>query len=323
MQTELHLKQQEAHKLSVANRTAIENASIVWQTAFGDFFSGGAVDAIAGLVSTEIPVSGESISIPIVTAGHGLREWLGDKVYKDFRAYAQTITVRSWESSTELSRKKLVTDTSGATDIALRGWLGSQKRMYEYLVIDQMLTNPTGYDGVALIHDTHPNTNSTGDNKTTDALSHASFRAMLEQMRGFTDEWGNDLAITPNTLVVGYQLYDTALEVTNAERPLFFDANAAEATASVVGAVKIDNIYTGQVNVVVSNRIRGTQWFLMDLTKGLKPIIVTRLRAFESHSQTDMTDEQRFARDKYRFSIEGDYGIGAGPWPLIAGKIAA
>ena len=75
---------------------------------------------------------------------------------------------------------------------------------------------------------------------------------------------------------------------------------------------------------LVSPWITGSQWFLMDLTKGgLRPMMAAEMRAFEAVSQDQMTDDDRFKRNVFNFSLEGDYGPAAGLWQLIGGRIAS
>ena len=301
----------------------LTGAATTYQAIFQEFFGEG-VPGVAGMFTEEVPVSGKRLSIPITTSYPRIRRWLGDKVFESLRHFSQDVDVEPWEASTQLDRLDIETDQGGTVDSALRSFLGSEVTAFDDMVITELLTNPTGYDGVSLLNNSHPYSNSTGDNLTTDALSLTSLRAMDEQMRSFQDETGRPLMVSPNTLVVGEDLKDEALEITGADRPIYFDNTGAEATSSVIDAITIQNVRAGSHSVVVTPWITGTQWFLMDLRRpGLRPMITARFRAFGPQTQENMDSEGRFVQDVMRFSIEGDYGVAAGLWWLIGGKIAA
>lgn len=310
-------------KLSVAGESNLAGAQATYSAIFQEFFGDG-VPGVSQMFSFEQPINGTSLRVPMVTSFPRVRRWLGDKVAKSLRAFVQTFTLEPWEQSIEMDRITVDYDADGVVDMALRQFLGGQVQMFDDMNITELLTNPTGYDATALLADSHPYSNSTGDNLTTDALSLSSLRAMDLAMRGFQNEDGKPLLVTPSHLLVGESLKDTALEITGADRPIYFDASGAEATSSVVGGVVIENVRRGTWTPIVTPWITGTQWFLMDLTKpGLRPWIVARGRAFTPVTQLSEDSDPRYRRGVYGFSVEGDYGIGAGLWPLIGGKIAA
>lgn len=309
--------------MGIAGNSNLEAAQATYEAIFQEFFGSGA-PAAAQAITTEVQVSGTSLEIPITTSFPRIQRWLGDKTFKALRAYKQQVEVEEWAVGVELKRLQVDADTSGTVDATLRAFLSDQVDAFEKMIMDELLTNPTGYDGVALLHDSHPHTNSTGDNLTTDALGLSSFRAMDEAMRGFQNEDGKPMNVRPNTLLVGEGNKFKALEITGADRPIYFDNTGAEATSSVIDGITIQNVTSGSHNVVVTPYIDGEQWYLMDLTReGLRPMLTARYRSFEPQTQTGMDSEARFMRDHYRFSLEGDYGVGAGLWWLVGGRNAS
>ena len=270
-----------------------------------------------------VPTNSSRLTIPTTMSAPRVRKWLGDKVVKALRALVQDIDVDPWEATIGIERKYVDYDSGGTVTAMLTAFLGREVTAFDDVVFQTLLDNPVGHDGVSLLNDSHPYSNSTGDNLTTDALSYSSWVAMKAQMADFTDEDGTPLGVRPNVLLVGPSNEQKALEITGAQRAVAITSSGVEGTSSVVAAYMRDNPY-GQAAVLVADWITGGQWFAMDLTKpGMKPLVVAEARAFEPITQDEMTDESRFRRDKYLYSLEGDYGVGAGLWQLIGGRIAA
>ncbi len=309
--------------MGMAGSDNLTVAQAQYEALFQEFFGGG-VPGAAQLFAQEVDVPGRRLSVPVATSFPRIRRWLGDKIFKSLRAFRQDIDVDPWEASIELDRLDVMADPTGVVDTVIRAFLGSEVSSFDDMVFTELLANPVGYDGVSLLNDAHPFSNGTGDNLTTAAISHVDVRLMHEQMRGFQDEDGRPLQVVPNTLLVGTDLEHEALEIAGADKPIFFNNTGAEAAAAVIGGVVIENVTKGRYNVVVSEWITGNQWFLMDLRRpGLRPIIVPKFRSFEPQMQDRMDAEGRFVADKVRASLEGDYGVGAGLWWLVGGRIAA
>lgn len=306
-----------------AGHSALAAANADYKAIFQEFFGSG-IPGIFQLFTEEIQVEGDAVSLPITTSIPQMETWVGDKIFNTLRQYMFTLDVVPHAANLELKRLKVDTDKTGTIGHALRTFLGRQVQAMDKLVIAKLLANPVGYDEVALLSNSHPHSNSTGDNLTTDAISHTAVRAMHSQMMAFEDEDGENWGVNPRVLLVGPSLEHEALEISGADKPIYFNASGAEATSSVVGGVVIENVSKGRYEVVVSQRITGTQWFLIDPSKpGAKPIVSGVYRSFEPHTQAEMDSHGRFMSDDYRYSLEGDVGFGAGLWQTIGGKIAA
>lgn len=303
-----------------SNNLAAVNADYL--ALFQDFFGEG-IPGLAHHITREVPVSGTKLTISNTLSFPRVREWLGGKVVKSLRSLTQDIPLKTFEATVGIDRKDVDYDKSGTVQDTLSSFLGQQVSAFDDLLFAKLLANPTGYDGVSLINNSHPYSNSTGDNLTTDALSFASLEAMDTAMRGFQDETGRPLNITPNMLLVGESNRQTALQITGAGRPIFYNDTGAEASSSVIDHWMSENPAASHM-VAVTPWITGTQWFLIDSTKpGASPMVATVGKAFEAIPATDRTDSHRWHRDEYQYSLEGDYGFGAGLWQLIGGKIAA
>lgn len=74
--------------------------------------------------------------------------------------------------------------------------------------------------------------------------------------------------------------------------------------------------------VSVSNTGGGAlaPWFLMDASRGIKPIIFQTRRAFDMTRMDAPTDEVVFNRKEYRYGVDGRCAAGYGFWQIIYGS---
>lgn len=274
-----------------------------------------------------VPVSGSSLRIPVATSFPRFRVWDGSKQDKSIRAFAQTVNIVSYERTIGLKRLDVDADTTGVVPDTLRAFLGDAKRGLDDLLTAKYIANTwTGYDSTALMSDSHPYSNSTGDNLETAALSHELARSVKSKMRLYTDEDGTLLNVNPTTLYAGPSNERLGMEIVQAQsRYVALNASGAEATSSVVAAAAIPNVYAGTMQLVVIPWF-GAQYAFCDLSKpGLTPFIRAVFREVEAVTTEGqgMSDHDRFHKDKRYYSLEGDFAFAPGLWQLICGRVAA
>jgi phage major head subunit gpT-like protein len=64
----------------------------------------------------------------------------------------------------------------------------------------------------------------------------------------------------------------------------------------------------------------GTPWFLLDMSRVMKPLIYQTRRSFEMVRMDAATDEVVFNRKEYRYGVEGRANAGYGFWQLAYGS---
>lgn len=310
--------------MPIVAQETLDAASTTFDAAFTEHFSGGPPVQHPGLTKI-IPNDSEIYENDVVNAFPRAREWIGAKQFKDLRAQKQVITLTSYEASFKLKRKKLIYNSAGTTAQAIEDWMIQHQWWYDDILFAKLLANAwTGYDAVSLLNDSHPFTNSTGDNLTTSALTQATLDAGVQAMEDFQNEDGKPLGTFPTILLVGPALRKTATDLTGSDRLVPLDAGSAEGGTTVTVG-KLPNYVNvgGSVTVVVSPWITGIQWFLIDGSKQAKPMIMVQNRSPENIEQTDMTGEARFVNDEFRWSIEADIAPAAGLWQTIYGSVTA
>ena len=71
--------------------------------------------------------------------------------------------------------------------------------------------------------------------------------------------------------------------------------------------------------ISVSNDMGGSgpAWYVMDLTRAVRPIIFQRRRDYNFRALTDLNSEKVFMTDKFLFGVDARVNAGAGLWQLI------
>ncbi len=64
----------------------------------------------------------------------------------------------------------------------------------------------------------------------------------------------------------------------------------------------------------------GTPWYLLDVSRSLKPLVFQNRRAFEFRRMDAPTDEVVFSRKEYRYGVDGRCNVGYGFWQMAYGS---
>jgi hypothetical protein len=157
--------------------------------------------------------------------------------------------------------KKLIDDAQDAQVLNSSERLGDSTSLKREVDAASVFNNAfsgsyLGGDGVALCSDSHPlspsKSGSTQDNNGTLALTKANVKTVREAMMAYTDDNGNKVAVTPNTILVPPGLEDDALEITKS----LLDPSSANNTI---------NPQAGRFNVLVWHYLTDSNaWFMID-----------------------------------------------------------
>lgn len=311
--------------MGIVNSSNLDAANTAFEAKFGEIFSSD-LPGVQNMLADEVPTDGLSHEFNLVDHLATLREWLGDKTVEQLRAYRQSIPLKTWEKTIGLKRTRVDYDRSGATGRALGNFVSEAAHIKEEVFFRAVNGNPVGYDGVALISTTHPHAPGGGvqSNSTNDNLSDVTLRAGINAMSTFRRENGQLFKSNPTHLVVHTSQQQYAAEILGSVRPVGVTAGGAwPASASAVAAVGIPNVVGGIQLVATPELADVNNWYLVDASRaGLKPWVLTMGRQPEALALTDRTDDPRWRRDEYQWSIEMDAGYGAGLWQLVYGKHA-
>lgn len=315
-------------RLAITGQSNLDAASTDYIALFSQDYH--QASALVDLCVQRQATSTLAINVPYVNAHPALRQWTGSKQFKSLRAFDQNVPIVSYEASIDLPRLRVDGDKSGAVTSELSNFVSSMNCALEKLFISNITTNTwTSYDGVALLSTSHTysstiGSSSAGNNLSTSALSWTTYNSGKYAMKSNLNEAGFPfVSMFDLVLVVGPKQERVALEVTGAQRAIGINSSGAfDATSSVVGVAAIDNVYRGDATVVVSQHLTGNEWLLVNRGAGsMRPFFLAEYRSLEPQMQTAWDSDARFLHDTYRYSVEGDLGLAAGPWWLVYGSV--
>ncbi len=243
-----------------------------------------------------------------------VREWTCDRVLKTLVAQHMSLVNKEYENSITIKRTNIEDDKLGMLMLKIR-MMGAQHAkkkdalVFDFLTAGAFSAANAGYDGVSLINANHPNevggtqTNTAG----AAALASAAYEAAIEQMELLTDDYGDPLGIRPNLLVTGPQNRQAAKEIVKQERLASGESNTNY----------------GTTEMLISPRITGTHWFLIDTSQMVMPVVMQDRLAPEMEDPSLASAESLFMRGEYRYGGRMRMAVGAGLWQTIYGNVGA
>lgn len=301
-------------KLDAANK----NFHLKHQEIFeNDDATPGIAEAIAETVTTD----SEEGEVDFLGAMPVVREWVGKRERQSQRAYNHTYALKTYEATFGLKRKKLRYDRIGAIGRRIKAFFQRNKYWKEKILFDKLVTNPTGYDGVAMFSASHPHgpAGATQSNTGSAALSVNALNAASIVGASLRDERSENLGVSYDLLVVGPKNAKLGREITGSTRLMTFAADGTtDGTASQIGGVAMPNFFVGgSMNLLVWPRLVGTYddyWYCFDTVIGAPAMILYEGRAVEPLQRTDMEDPKRWELDEFEWALESDHCAVAGAW---------
>lgn len=92
----------------------------------------------------------------------------------------------------------------------------------------------------------------------------------------------------------------------------FFDADHPQEPEQGGATVTVSNVQDGT----------GAPWFLLDLSRGIKPVIFQEREKYQFQKVDTDTDHNVFMRDEYLYGIRARVNVGFGLWQLAFGSKA-
>ncbi len=235
-----------------------------------------------------------------------MREWLGARVIENLSLHDYTLLNRKFELTVGCPTTDIKDDMLGLFSSRMKMMARSAKFLPTRLVLDALLVGEVDitFDGVPFFDTAHPlNLAGVQSNLGTAALTGANWDATRATMRSYVGEDGRPLAVNPNLLVVPPQLELAANEILTAER----------------GASGSTNVQKGQATVLVIPELAAddtNDWYVMDTTAPIKPLIYQDREPVTMTTLTNMTDPNVFHLDEFLWGVQGRGAAGYGPWWL-------
>lgn len=317
----------------VQNKSNLDAARALYSAAFNEVFVPGAQGPGVHQLLTEYIPASDSDSLEFVSTVYTstVREWLGAKVVNPLRAYRKNEPLRKWEHTIGVDRTDIDYDKMSVVGRTLRAGMQAARMYNDKILFDALVSNsgegPIGFDGVNVIDASHPmHDGTTQSNKATTALSFAQHDTIMQAGHALKDHAGQPLGINYTTLIVGPKLRKTALEIAGGEsrgvwvRNTGATGETGATSTGVVGIYAGVNVFRGEIDVVLWDRLTGTQddyYFYLDATKPYKPMALGVHRDWTAVNLDQEDSPPRFFNDQYLFSLEADLTPAAGGWPAI------
>lgn len=126
----------------------------------------------------------------------------------------------------------------------------------------------------------------------------------------FVSEMGRNAKQHPETLI--FQLLMNGFETVCFDGQNFFDTDHPKDPHAGAATVSVSNMQAGT----------GPAWYLLDLSKIIKPIIWQEREPYEFQSVTDDKEKSVFMTDVYLYGIRARVNCGFGMWQLAFGSKA-
>ena len=305
----------------ITNQDKRDAANRTFELKFQEIFENDdATPGIADRIAETVPTTSETGEVDFLGAMPVLRKWVGKRLRQAQRAYNHTFALEPYEATWGLKRTKVRYDNIGAIARRISRFFARNRYWKEKILFDELKTNPTGYDGVALYSTAHPHGPSGNQsNTTTAAFGVSTLDLAMQGGASLRDERGESLGISYDLLVVGPKLGKRAREITGSDRLMTFAADGTvDGTSSQVGGANVPNFFIGgMMDLLIWPRLVGDyddHWHLFDTTSDAKSMLLYEGRDVEGFSKTEMTDDNRWERDEHEWALESDHDPIAGAW---------
>ncbi|MBM4394367.1 MAG: Mu-like prophage major head subunit gpT family protein [Deltaproteobacteria bacterium] len=267
----------------------------------------GAAKPLYEQLAMVVPSSEASETYAFLKDLPAVREWVGDRVIHGLEAGGFTIVNRKWESTIGVKRSEIERDKLGLVKPRIAMLADLAAKHPDKLVFELLAGGFASlcFDGQYFFDTDHPVDGASVSNKGTGVLNPVNYRAAYAAMMALRGDNGESLGITPTHLLVPPQLRATGLEILKAE--------TIESTT---------NIDRDSAELVVAPQLSAhpTYWFLLDLSKPLRPFIVQILSGVEFTPKDRPDDDNAFMRDEFLYGTRSEHAAGYGLWQLAYGS---
>lgn len=289
----------------IINATNLQAASRGFRALYREAFSGASNihETLAMVVQSASPEE----TYAFLKALPRMREWVGDRVIHGLEAAGFTIRKKDWEATIAVDRDEVLFDKLNLVRPRIQELARAAMQHYVELIVGLMV-NGFGaecYDGQYFFDTDHPVAGQSVSNKGTAALDATAYQEAYAAMQSFTDDAGKPLGVQPTHLVVPPQLRATALQILKAE---------------TIGGTT--NINRDSATPLVLPELAGhpTKWFLLDLSRPVKPFILQVVKEPEFVALDSPDDDNVFKRREFLYGVDAIDNAGYGLWQLAYGS---
>lgn len=193
----------------------------------------------------------------------------------------------------QIDYDQIVMEVRSQTSIEEYGWLGANTRFREWLG-DRVIQNLALHD-YSIKNKTFENTVSVPRDKIEDD-QYSIYSPLMQQL-------GQDAKEHPSELV--YALLKNGFAGKCYDGQFFFDTDHPVISANGQ-ETSVSNFQGGS----------GTPWFLLDVTRVMRPIILQKRKNYNFVAKTGDKDDNVFDRNEFVWGVDARLNVGFGLWQL-------
>lgn len=242
-----------------------------------------------------------------------LREWIGPRVALNLSEHSYEIVNKKYEGTLEVDRTEIEDDNIGIfTGMEIPDLAQATKKHPDILLAALIKANPTAFDAKSMFASDHPTYapsafTQTYQNDFSYALDADGVNTVYSTMAGYLGENGQPLTVRPDTLIVPPQLRRAAMALNNSATSALPGAGAGDPSAT------IDNPMRGwfkQIIEIAELADQPTVWYIADMSKVVKPLIVQTRQEAELVSRQNLDDPKVFDLDKFTWGVRVRHNVG-------------
>jgi phage major head subunit gpT-like protein len=296
----------------LASSANIQGIFTGYRTLFNKAFAG--VAPQWSKVATAVPSATRKETYAWLGATPRLKEWIGDRSVHKLMAHGYTIENKAFESTIEVGRADIEDDSYGVYAPTIEELGRSAAVFPDELVFGLLSKGFTGkcYDGQPFFSAAHKDEKITQSNLGTTPLTLESYIAARTQMMTLKDAYGKPLGLLPALLVVPPSLEATARRILKAD--ILVETSGQTQTF-------LSNVYKNSAELLVVPSLENpTAWYLLDVSRAIKPLIFQERKKAEFVSIVDPKDESVFLRGTFFYGVDMRCNAGYGLWQMAYGS---
>jgi len=276
-------------------------------------------------VATEIPTTLRTQNYGWLGRGAVMMEMTDRQQAQELLAKSYTISDKTYWGLMKVERAALEDDQYGVLRIRAQELGEEPNRHWDELTfgtLDAGFSSLCSDNQYFFDSDHSEGASGTQSNVTSSTLSDASLTAAEAAMMAYVDDKGKPMRIKPNLLVVGPALARRASDLVGSGTVVH---NPGDGTAGsgATAYTNYSNYFRGRYDVLVTPYVSGYHWFLLDVRRKIKPIIMQSRSDVPISFETDMDTPQARIQEEYQFGARGRYNAGYGLWQTGYGSNAS
>lgn len=271
-------------------------------------------------LATRIPSGSSSNTYGWLAQIPKAREWLGERLVHGLAKHGHQIVNRDFELTVGVDRNDIMDENVGSVPLLMTMMGQGMRKQPDDLLVELLqnghLSTASCFDGQNFFDTDHPVNKFTGTGtqsnyKTSTAFTEDNLYAMIAVMAGYQGEDGRPLGVRP-THVVGPPALEKIFRKT------------LVANTIVNSSAAVDNVTKGMVEYIIIPELAGQDgtWYLMDLSRPIKPFVFQPRTEPNFISRTDVNDDNVFRHKRFEWGSDARNNMGYALW-FLALKAAA